>query len=61
MQILARSPLANLAHCRLGFFLVVFVGLYFPRSRFLPPPIREPFRHIAHFCAISGKFIISRQ
>lgn len=45
-------PDANLTHCKFGYFLLLTVGLYFPRSFFLFQTIVDFFSQIAHCFAI---------
>ena len=48
-----RSPEASRAHWRLGYFLFLMVGLYFPRSFFRFHTIIDPLEQITHSFAIT--------
>jgi hypothetical protein len=52
VQALTLLPEGNLTHCKLGFFLFLTVGLYFPLSLTLLPTIVDFFSQIAHCFAI---------
>ena len=45
-QIFNLSPFGKVAHCKLGYLLVLLVGLYFPRKRFLLAAIVVPFLQV---------------
>jgi len=47
-QALTLLPLGNFTHCKLGYFLVFTVGLYFPRSFLSFRTIIDPLPHISH-------------
>ncbi len=49
VQAKTRLPSARRAFCKLGYFLVAGVGLYLPRSFFLPAIIIDPFPQISHW------------
>ena len=51
-QALTLLPFSRRTHCKLGYFLLLTVGLYLPLSFFLTPNIREPFPQIVHIFAI---------
>ena len=46
-------PEGNLTHCKLGFFLFLMVGLYFPLSLTLLPTIIDLLPQIAHCFSIN--------
>lgn len=52
VQIFLRLPSGKVAHCKLGYFLFLGVGLYLPLSKFLLPPIIVPFPQSGHSFAI---------
>jgi len=52
VQALTLLPDAKVTHCKLGYFLFLMVGLYFPRSFFNLPTILPRFPQIAHCLAI---------
>jgi len=43
-----------LAHCKLGFLLLLVLGLYFPLSLLRPIKTRDLFLHIGHTLDIIG-------
>ena len=45
-QIFNLSPFGKVAHCKLGYLLVLLVGLYFPRKRFLLAAMVVPFPQV---------------
>ncbi len=51
-QALTLWPEANLAHCKLGCFLLLIVGLYLPRSLTLFQTMVEVLPQILHCFAI---------
>lgn len=57
VQARTRAPIVVRVYWRFGYFLLLPVGLYLPRSFFLAPRTIDPFAHSAH-CFISQEYKI---
>lgn len=62
-QALTRLPDGNLTHCKFGYFLILQVGLYLPRSLTSLVDICDPLPQIKHVLGISlvSTFLPARQ